>query len=119
MDPAAFHDVVADGTADGIFTGEEFGETDIGRRGDVLDVLAIAPPAEVIDFFESGVGTLEEGDVLDHPIPGFVVGDEIDDVLGVGGVEGVDVMFDVGGVDDAGLGVCGCEREGQQQGWGD
>ena len=95
---------MADGAADGILAGEEFGEADIGGGGDVLDVFAIAPPAEVVDFFDGGIGALEEGDVLDHPVPSFIVGNEIDDLLGVGGVEGVDVMFDVDGVDEAGLG---------------
>ena len=77
--PAGFHHVVANGAGDevvavGVGTGnQEFGHAPACRCA--LQVLAQRPPAEVVDVVEILVGTVEQRNVLGHPVGGVLVGD--------------------------------------------
>ena len=68
---------------------EELGDDkSVGR---FLDVLAVSPPAEVIDFLDVLVRAVEAGDVSSHPIGGVPVGNGLPEMGVVVAVEVRDV----------------------------
>src|SRR6185503_21318497 len=58
----------------------------------LLEVFAKAPPAEIINLLDLTVRTLEQGNVVLQPGPGFCVGDEVRDELVFHRVEAFNVM---------------------------
>src|SRR5205814_7513531 len=71
--PAALAQVVAEGATDRVVRPCVLDRRDeLGHHEAVsglLDVLAIRPPAEIVDLLEFGFGTFEERDVVLHPSP--------------------------------------------------
>src|SRR5206468_1566236 len=76
---------------------QEFGEHE--TRGRRFDVLAVRPPAVVVDALELGVGDGEQRNIGSHPLVSFRIGDGARYVPGVVAVEVVDVVAERGGVE--------------------
>lgn len=102
--PAAFGEVESGSATDGVklasvVDGWEKLCDDVAVER-LLDVLAKAPPAEIVNLFDVAVGALEEWDVLLQPGPGIGVGDVIHDGLWFHRVEMFDVVGEGGGFED-------------------
>ena len=82
MPHGARHRVVRPGMAHRL---DELREHTAIRR--LSDVLAVRPPAKVVRFLKLPRRAFEERRVLDNPCPRLRVGNEIDDVLRLRGVE--------------------------------
>ena len=91
MKPTSFVDVVSGGATDGIklsspgYRWQELGD-DI-TDGSLLKVFAESPPAEIVNFLQLFVGTVEPGNVLFDPIPHAGIGHCIGGELGISGIE--------------------------------
>ena len=83
--PTALHDVVSDGTGDEVVTvgiaavDEEFRHA--VTNGGAFDMFAECPPTVIIHLTEVLLRTVEERDVLKHPLRRGYVGNGGDDVL--------------------------------------
>src|SRR5207248_9079164 len=66
-------------------------------RWRLLDVLAIRPPAEIVNLLHVLIGTGKKGDASLYPVPRLRVGDQVDDLLRLHRIEVIDVVLEVVG----------------------
>jgi hypothetical protein len=96
--------MMARGATDGIIFA---GPGNVGKEfrydvtvGSPLDVLAISPPAKIVDFIEERIGAVKQRDVFLEKIPGFGVGNGSFVALVVLPVEVIGEMFERGCVEE-------------------
>ncbi len=98
VNPPALADMMPNGATDRVLVGEKLGYGHV--VGHLLDVLAIGPPAIIIDFLDVLVRALKQWNILLHPFPGLRIGNEVDHVLIFHDVEVVNVMLEIIGFQD-------------------